>query len=824
MKINYGIYLGENTASIAKMIDGVPVVLKSDTLKDSMPICVSINRRNTIRVGDSAYTNYRIERLRAVSNLGEPNNNTFIGFNRALGTDTLYYSSNANRSFTSTELVAEVIKTLRSFEKDEQIMAAVITVPVDFKMNQIDAIEQAAELAGIEHVEVLQEPIAAAIGYGLNSKKKNGFWLVFDFGGGTFDSALVKVEEGIMKVLDTEGNSHLGGKNLDFAIVDEILLPHIKENFSIDNILNDETSKQIYREGLKSFAEELKNELSFKETYNLYKEDRCGIDDEGEEIEIDVTVSQEQIEMILKPIFQKSIDVTKKLLERNNLKGLSLDSLILVGGPTFSPVLRKMIEEQICKPNISADPITVVTKGAAIYASTVDVSEKVREQTRDKTKIQLEISNESATVEIEEYVPIKILEDKTEGVIPDKVFVEFVRNDKAWSSGKKQINTIGEIIEIHLNEGKTNVFDVVLYDDKGNILQGEPFDFSIIQGIGVTSSMQTLPYNFGVEKIDKTTGEIVFSQIPGLEKCKSLPTSGTIIGLRTEKQIRPGVETDFIIIPLYQGEYGSDGTRAIYNEHVYDIIISGNDIPALLPEDSDVDITIKINRSQEISVQAYFPYLDYTAEIKVDKDKVQTIESKWLANELRKAKDVILKLKEDGNTDYKLQILEEKLKQLGITFENNKNDVDNKQAVLTNLRNFLKAIDEIVESVEWPKIKEGLKEGFYKLKEINNNYGNNKTTNRVNQLGIQLEEIIQTKDLKLGRILFEEIQSFMSTIFTPVHHNVVENLLFHLTEEGILSSSQFKKHFEQISALKVKPDETTLQSIYKHLKEYENER
>ncbi len=92
------------------------------------------------------------------------------------------------------------------------------------------------------------------------------------------------------------------------------------------------------------------------------------------------------------------------MLERNNLKGSSLDSLILVGGPTFSPVLRKMLEGQICKPDTSADPMTVVSKGAALYASTVDVSEEVREQTRDKTKIQLEIANESSTVETEEFV------------------------------------------------------------------------------------------------------------------------------------------------------------------------------------------------------------------------------------------------------------------------------------------------------------------------------------------------------------------------------------------------------------------------------------
>lgn len=89
----------------------------------------------------------------------------------------------------------------------------------------------------------MQEPVAAAIAYGLDNNKKDGFWLVFDFGGGTFDAALLKVEDGIMKVADTEGDNYLGGKNLDLAIVDEIIIPHIQKNFSIDDILNDDTKE-----------------------------------------------------------------------------------------------------------------------------------------------------------------------------------------------------------------------------------------------------------------------------------------------------------------------------------------------------------------------------------------------------------------------------------------------------------------------------------------------------------------------------------------------------------------------------------------------------
>ena len=759
-KIDYGIDLGTTNSAISRMENGEPTIRKTDTLKDTMPSCVYINKKKAIQVGDSAYNALKRDRLKSMKGADNFQSNAFIEFKRTMGTDKKYQSSNLDKELSSEELSAEVLKTLKSFVKDENVNSIVITVPAAFKNNQKEATREAAKLAGFNHIELLQEPVAASMAYGLDSDKKDGFWLVFDFGGGTFDAALLKVEEGIMKVIDTEGDNYLGGKNLDFAIVDEIILPYIQENFVIDSILADDTKKQILRNAMKFYAEETKIKLSFNDTHNILSDlgDIPGEDDEGEEFELDITVTQADITKAVSPVFQKAIDVSLSLLERNNLKGSSLDSLILVGGPTFSPVLRKMLEEQICKPDTSADPMTVVSKGAALYASTVDVSEEVREQTRDKTKIQLEIAHEASTVETEEFVPIKILEDKTEGDIPEVVFAEVTRGDKAWSSGKVEINIIGEVVEIQLNEGKTNIFEVVLYDDKGNLLECEPSSFSVIQGSKIGSA--TLPYNVGIELKDRTTGKVRFTTIKGLEKNSSIPAVGTRNGLKTQKQIRPGMDSDFIKIPVYEGEHNSEGTRAIYNEHVTDIKISGADLPSLLPENSDVDLTVNIDRSEKITVIAYFPYLDYTTEIEVDSTKT-SIETTWLANEIRKAKGSIAELKQDGNSQNgQLEKVEAELQQIEKSFENNKNDVDGKQEVLTSLRKSLKTIDELNETTEWPKLEEELKEEFYRLEKANNELGNEQTNQVVNQFRSQLEEVIRAKDVKLGNVLLEEIGGF----------------------------------------------------------------
>jgi molecular chaperone DnaK len=761
-KIDYGIDLGTTNSAIARMENGIPTIKKSDTLKDTVPSCVHINKRMDILVGDTAFNVMKNDNTRALKSFEAGKTNTFIEFKRTMGTTHSYDCSNMSKSLSSEELSSEILKKLKSFVQDENISSIVITVPAKFLNPQNEATRSAAKLAGFKHIELLQEPVAAATAYGLGSKSKDGFWLVFDFGGGTFDAALIKAEEGILAVKDTDGDNWLGGKNLDEAIVDQIIIPNLQQNYAIDSVLADPDKKEILRNAVKFFAEEAKIQLSFKDSHNILSNlgDLPFEDDNGEEPEIDVLVTQKDLENVLAPIFQKAIDISKELLKRNNLKGSDLGALILVGGPTYSPILRRMLKEQITdKVDTSVDPMTVVAKGAALFASTISVSDEVKGITRDKTKLQLDIKYEATTVELDEMVNLKVLKEKTTGTFPEKIYADVVRFDGAWSSGKKLIGEKATIVDVILIEGRSNSFEINVYDEAGNKLECQPHQFSILQGIGGLDKMQVLPYNIGIGKYFSEFQEDRFACVKGLEKNKSIPVTGVRNGLKTRSAIRPGMINDIIRIPIYQGDYNSEGTTSTLNNLVNEVIITGETLPSLLPEGSDVDITIKVDGSQLMKFTAYFPILNHTEELEIEIKQTPPPSEEYLSKEISKAKRAAQKINayEVSNN---LEELENQLENEGVT-------ADGKLKIQDSLRKELLKLDNAEKVAEWPKVEQELKDAFYEFEELiekikvnsdDEDLNIDKIESHIQEYKKNIEQIIQQKDLKAAKELTEEIE------------------------------------------------------------------
>lgn len=753
VKIDYGIDLGTTNSSICRMEKGEPVVIKTDTLKDTLPSCVSINKKGSIKAGDSAYNTMKSDKRRASKSGMAMDSNTYIEFKRTMGTDTKYHCSNAGRDFTSEELSAEVLKALKSFVTDEVFRSVVITVPAKFTVGQKTATIEAAKMAGFDHCELLQEPIAASFAYGLSSEQKNGIWMVFDFGGGTFDAALLKVEDGIMQVFDTAGNNYLGGKDLDAAIVESIIIPYLKDNYSIDGILADKEKNAVLRDAMKTYAEDVKNQLSFKDSEDILSNlGDLGEDEDGEEIELDLTVTQQQVFDAMRPIFQKAVDICKALMDKNNLKSSDLNKLILVGGPTHSPLIRKMLKEQIT-PNVdtSIDPMTAVATGAALYASTIDA--EVKDIDIEVGTIKLDIGYEATSVEQSEWVSVKLNKAASGASCPNKVQIDFVRSDNAWSSGKTDVDEMGNVIEANLVEGKSNSFTVMCYNDKGDQLPCFPSEITIIQGSKVGSA--PLPYNIGIAIWDDHKSKAVFKAATGLEKNKPFPAVGVVNGLSTSKQLRPGMESDLLTVPIYQCEDDPEvGRTAALYEYVADVIVTGDEVESLIAENSPVDITLKVDSSEQMTMEIYFPSVDFTVSKSLDTNKKQSVNEAdaqipKMIQSAQKDLDMLSKYNIDVDS---LQM------ELDGVIDDNK-DNQEKKAVLQHLKEVLRKIEDVLIATEWPRLERDLREGFERLEKADAELGNDKSHQLTNHLRAQIDQVIRSKNVLIGRELLDQIHT-----------------------------------------------------------------
>ncbi len=790
IKIDYGIDLGTTNSAIARMESGESIIKKSlDSQKDTVPSCVWIKRNKAIEVGDKALSQLGVDKRMQNKN-SEYTSNVFIEFKRTMGTDKVYNSSHLGKDLSSEELSAEVLKKLKQPITDEVVNAVVVTVPAKFGANQKEATKKAAELAGFEQVELLSEPVAAAYAYGLKTKIKDGYWVVFDFGGGTFDAALLKIEEGIFKVISTEGDNYLGGKNIDYAIIDEILLPYFKSKYNLGDIDNDSDKLDKFRNQFKDIAEKAKIDLSSDLSIDLLSDLGVdyGIDDEGNPFEFDLTVTREQLNKVQEPFFQRATAITKELLKGNHLKGSQINALILVGGPTLTPLLREMLKDQVTdNVDTSVDPMTVVAKGAALYASSLN---KEIIETPPPNTIELEINYESATVETDALINIKIKNiDKLNG---EQIFAQIFRADGAWNSSKIQLESKAKLFDLLLKEG-TNHFEVKTTDSKGNYVACSPSEFTIrcvIDGATGTGQGATLPYHYGIELKNRKTERMEFQPIKGLEKDRELTSKGLIgvsNGRVTSSQIRPGMRQDFLRIPIYQGNHTAKGSRAIYNEHVYDLIITGEDLPALLPEGSTFDLTIQLDRNESISGKAYFHQLEYQHEFSVDKEHRISIPPTYkIESEFRDGFRIIREIENAKvlTDNSKLIELKSALSELQEYFDKGKSDEDRRKEVFDKMREILIKVDDLDKGTGWDRLEKEIREEFGRLEKANDELGNERTNEALERLRSKTDEVIRSKDQDLGREVLDEIE----TMFVGV------TLIYQL----IGSIRRWDEHFNRI--------------------------
>lgn len=746
-KINRGIDLGTTNSAIAVMENGMPVIKKSKTQKDTTPSVVSINRKQVTHVGDTAANEMAQQVMKATKDWSNRNatSDVFKEFKRKMGTKDVYHSKNLKADLTPQQLSAEVIKALASYANADDGGSIVISVPAKFDANQKTATVEAARMAGFKHVELIQEPIAAAIAYGATTYDKNGFWLVFDLGGGTFDVALLSVQDGAMQVVDTEGDSFLGGKDIDYAIVDSILLPYVKNNYQVSKIVSSKTKMNVLREVLKMYAENAKIELSSNSSADILSDlGDLGHDDSGEDIVLDLTITRDMMEAIMDPFLERTVSICQKVMVRNNLDGEKIGKLILVGGPTLSPYLRKTLRNKVTSNvDVSADPMTAVAKGAALFAATRDIPAELMTPPENGT-IALDLHYETMAVDSVSFLALKVREEEA---LEDLTF-EVTRGDGAWTSGKVPYEKDGIVIELALVENKANCFSLTA-SVGGRKAKISPDSLTILHGIQAPAA--PLPYQIGFGAWDSEAERQMFLPFIGLEKGKPLPAIGVAHGRKTTMKIIPGDKNTFLKIPVIQAPSFITNAPAALYEHVADVIIDGDDVENEIPAGTEVEIEVAADSSEMMTFTVSLPDTDVEIVKELDTSPryhAQDVE-KMIAEYAQNAHESLIKLKSENVA---ISALEKRLYML----KNNRQYTEAK-AIVERYRELLRDIYQLECDTEWERLiakvdKKILETRLYHIK-----YGDSRSMMIINHLEKYIENAKENHDVPAARNILDEI-------------------------------------------------------------------
>jgi len=365
-----GIDLGTTNSLVAFMQGETPVVIPGDDGSSLVPSVVALDGNNQAIVGNSARkyliqtperSVYSIKRLmgRGVEDVQDELRLFPFRLAEDLQAGEVLRIKLGDKTSTPPEISALILRQLkRNAERyfGESVTKAVITVPAYFNDAQRQATKDAGRIAGLEVLRLVNEPTAASLAYGLD-KKQNGIVAVYDLGGGTFDISILKLHDGIFEVIATNGDTHLGGDDIDNLLI-TIALDDIRGDLGLDLRRNAEAVQTI-RKAVIEAKIALSSQTSVKLDIELPGDKRYQRE-----------ITREQFEQLIQPIIDRTVGPCKQALKDANLKPEQIDEVVLVGGSTRIPKVRGLVKELFHRePHVDLNPDEVVALGAAVQAN-----------------------------------------------------------------------------------------------------------------------------------------------------------------------------------------------------------------------------------------------------------------------------------------------------------------------------------------------------------------------------------------------------------------------------------------------------------------------
>ncbi len=372
-----GIDLGTTNSLVAYMDLATPAVIPGEDGSRLVPSIVSLADDGSFTVGEPARrllidhpqsTVYSVKRLMGRGVRDVEDELKLFPFRIAAGSDSVLQFDLGSRVLTPPEISAQVLLELKRRAEaylNEEVSQAVITVPAYFNDAQRQATKDAGRIAGLEVLRLVNEPTAAALAYGLD-KRKEGIVAVYDLGGGTFDISILRLHEGVFEVLATNGDTHLGGDDIDNRLL-RIALEDIATEWGGD-FSGDGAAVQTVRRAV----------ITAKETLSYQPQANIEVECQGRHYRREITLAL--FENLIKDIIDRTISPCRQAMRDASLVPEQVDEVVLVGGSTRIPLVRRAVEVLFrAKPHTEFNPDEVVALGAAVQAAILsgDVQDKL---------------------------------------------------------------------------------------------------------------------------------------------------------------------------------------------------------------------------------------------------------------------------------------------------------------------------------------------------------------------------------------------------------------------------------------------------------------
>jgi len=596
--IDFGIDLGTTNSCIAVSRGPLSEIIRNNDNQEITPSAVWNDKKGVTRVGQLA-------KNKAMSD----SKNVFLGFKGQMGSTYEYQFERSGRRMKAEELSAAVLKSLKedvAKRLDEDLQAAVITVPASFELPQCEATRNAALLAGIKACPLILEPVAAALAYRFDGQNNRATWLVYDLGGGTFDAAIMQIRDGEIHVANNGGNNRLGGKLFDWAIVEQVLIPFVVKEFGVKDFQRGDRRWAEPLAILKWHAEEAKIRLSQSPTTTIEIDDlfKSCSHYQGEEVTFEFELERSQIEPLIEPFVESTINICKEVLDQKRLGAGQIEKVLLVGGPTLTPYLRERLADARKGLGIpldfSIDPFTTVARGASIYAGGVRLDTDTTRSPAKEGTYHINLAYEAQGLGVDTTVEGRVLgfgSEDTSGFT-----IEFINSEARppWRSGKITLSQEGAFAaELLAEKNRLNTYEILLTDHSGTKLKCDPAQLTYTVLDAVFDGNPPLVHSVGVALANNDKAGF-------FPKGTSLPASLTIRNFRTVVSLSRGQSGQLVRIPVMEGE--SD--RADRNTEIGSLCISAEKIKRDLPAGSEVDISIHINTSRLVTVKAFVFALD----------------------------------------------------------------------------------------------------------------------------------------------------------------------------------------------------------------------